>query len=280
MTRLFHPSQVDAAPLPWEQDAPDAPVDPNAPRERHDAFTDARKCVFLKALIKTGCVLDACRATGVSSRTVYRHQESDPRFADNCRVALRMSGAPLELAAWKRAVEGVDREFACGGQVHVRRIYSDSLLRLLLQGSNPKKYGPRPGFTRKQLARAERRQIRREVEAEFRPGGKYAPRVRSADEVQRSILTKLAAIARHREPEKLAAGWTKTADGLWCRRAMAGPACPKAGRRRRACPPAIPCDNRASRQLPRRPAAARPRLNRRPPPRRRGSGRSPRVPPG
>lgn len=193
----------------------DTPAPAKAGRHRHDAFTDARKCRFLRVLLKTGCLLDACRAVGIAPKTAYRHQESDPRFAHNCRVALRMSEAPLELAAWQRAIEGVDREFACGGQVHVRRIYSDSLLRLLLQGSNPRKYGQRPGFKRKQLLKAERRQIRREVEAEFRPGGKYAPRVRSIDEVKHSILTKLAAIERHDEPRKLAAGWTKSTDGHW-----------------------------------------------------------------
>ena len=224
MTRPFHPSQVDAAPLPWELDAADTPADPDGlsaeasaeagPRERHDAFTEARKCTFLKALKKTGCVLDACRATGISARTVYRHQESDPRFAEYCRIALAMSATPIELTAWSRAVEGVEREFACGGQVHVRRIYSDSLLRLLLQGSNPKKYGQRPGFTRKRLARAERRQIRREVEAELRhgKGNLKGPPERPFEEVMDSILTKIEAIDRH---EKHAAGWTKTADGHW-----------------------------------------------------------------
>jgi hypothetical protein len=216
MTKVFHPSQVDAAALPWERDAAaGAAADPDAPRVRHDAFTEARKCVFLRALKKTGCVLDACRATGISPKTVYRHQESDRRFAEHCRIAHAMSATPIELTAWSRAVEGVEREFACGGQVYTRRIYSDGLLRLLLQGSNPRKYGQRPGFTRKQLVKAERRQIRREVEAEYRPGGKYAPRQRSLEEVQRSIVTKLTAIERHREPQRLAAGWTKTADGLW-----------------------------------------------------------------
>jgi len=215
MTEHVRMSAADAEPLPWEPETPEAPRDPSAPRQRHDAFTDARKCAFLKALMKSGCVLDACRATGISAKTVYRHQDSDPRFAENCRLALRMSEAPLELIAWKRAVEGVDREFACGGQVHVRRIYSDSLLRLLLQGANPRKYGARPGFTRKQLVKAERRQIRREVEAEFRPGGKYAPRPRDPEEVKRSILTKLSAIERHRNRERLATGWTQTPDGDW-----------------------------------------------------------------
>jgi hypothetical protein len=214
------PAVPGETPLPWDsEDDPETPAAPGAPalerrRQRHDAFTDARKRAFLEALIKTGCLLDACRATGISAKTAYRHQESDPRFAAHCRTALRMSATPLELTAWTRAVEGVEREFACGGQVYTRRLYSDSLLRLLLQGSNPKKYGQRPGFTRKQLAKAERRQIRREVEAEARLGGKFARR-RSPEEVKQSILRKLTAIYRHEEPKKLAAGWTKTADGDW-----------------------------------------------------------------
>ncbi len=214
MTDHVHPSVPADEPLPWDIEPADTPADPDAPRQRHDAFTDARKHDFLTALMKTGCILDACRAVGISPKTVYRHQDSDPRFAAHCRTAQKMSGTPLELTAWTRAVEGVEREFACGGQVYTRRIYSDSLLRLLLQGSNPKKYGQRPGFTRKQLAKAERRQIRREVEADYRLGGKYA-RHRSGEEIKASILRKFAAIDRHEEPKKLAAGWTKTADGHW-----------------------------------------------------------------
>lgn len=124
----------------WEQEPPPAEAeDPDASSQRHDAFTEARKAAFLTALVKTGCVLDACRLTGIAARTAYRHQETDARFADNCRTALRMAATPIELTAWQRAVEGVEQEFACGGQVHVLRRYDGGLLRLLLQGANPKK---------------------------------------------------------------------------------------------------------------------------------------------
>jgi hypothetical protein len=215
MTEHTDLSARDDAPLPWEIDASEAdtPTAPDGRRQRHDAFTDARKCIFLRALVKTGCLLDACRATGISAKTVYRHQESDPRFAANCRTATRMSATPLELTAWTRAVEGVEREFACGGQVYTRRIYSDSLLRLLLQGSNPKKYGQRPGFTRKRLAKAERRQIEREVRAEMR----VLESTLRADEgkLSESILAKLDVLERREAPKRLAAGWTRTAEGDW-----------------------------------------------------------------
>ena len=86
MTEHAYPPAPDDRPLPWEMDAADTPADPSGPRPRHDAFTDARKCVFLRALKKTGCILDACRITGISAKTVYRHQESDRRFAEYCRI--------------------------------------------------------------------------------------------------------------------------------------------------------------------------------------------------
>jgi len=218
MTEPVFPAAPDEDPSPWEIDDPAGlPVQVSAAaggkKQRHDAFTETRKCIFLRALMKTGCVLDAARAAGISPKTAYRHQESDPRFAENCRVALAMSGAPLELVAWRRAVEGVEREFACGGQVYTRRIYSDSLLRLLLQGSNPKKYGARPGFTRKRLAKAERKQIEHEVRAEMR-ARESALR---ADEGQltESILAKLDVLERREARERLAAGWSRTADDEW-----------------------------------------------------------------
>ena len=190
--------------------------DPEAPRERHDAFTDGRKRAFLTFLVKSGCILDACRRVGVSPRTVYRHQQDSPAFFDNCTTALRMSATPVEITAWRRAVEGVEQEFACGGQIHVRRRYSDGLLRLLLQGSNPKKYGANPGFTRKRLLKHERKAMRREVRAELlSKENRNGPPERSFDEAVQSVLSKVAAIERHQAPQKLAAGWTKSEDGHW-----------------------------------------------------------------
>lgn len=197
---------------PWDEASePARPHDPDAPRQRHDAFTEARKCAFLRVLAKTGCLLDACRRAGVASRTVYRHQDSDPRFAEHCRVAFAMAATPVELTAWQRAVEGVEQEFACGGEVHVRRRYDAGLLRLLLQGANPKKYGRNPGFTRKRLLKAERRQLRREIEAEV----ELKTRPRSLEQMRESILRKLSAIDAHQHEERRAGGWTQTPDGHW-----------------------------------------------------------------
>jgi hypothetical protein len=223
MTEHACPSAPDDTPLPWELDESDTPADlsaeasakaeASARRQRHDAFTDARKCAFLRALKKTGCILDACRATGISAKTAYRHQESDSRFAEYCRIAQAMSATPIELTAWSRAVEGVEREFACGGQVYTRRIYSDSLLRLLLQGSNPKKYGQRPGFTRKRLAKAERKQMEREVRAEL--AAREQQQRPTFEQAIGELDRFLDALAGRDAAERRAAGWTQTASGHW-----------------------------------------------------------------
>lgn len=199
----------DAERYPWERDPP--PPDPDAPRERHDAFTEARKSDYLRALVKTGCIQDACRLTGVSPRTVYRHQQNDPDFFEHCRIALRVAGTPAELTAWSRAVEGVEQPFACGGEVHVRRRYSDSLLRLILQGSNPKKYGPRPGFRRKRLLKYERKQMELEIRAELAAKNKRW----SFDEAIEAVSDKLEKMDIDGLMGRHSPGWTKTADGHW-----------------------------------------------------------------
>jgi len=178
-------------------------------RQRHDGFTLPRRQQYLKALAKTGCLLDACRETGVSKSTVYNLQNSDEEFAKHCRLALEMANLPVELAAWERGVTGIEEEVIRGGKVvGTRRKRSDSILRLLLQGSNRKKYGPRPGFSRNRLMQWERKQLEREIYARVE-----AERRASFERAQDSILRKVENINRHEERAKVAAGWTKTRSG-------------------------------------------------------------------
>ncbi|MEA3061355.1 MAG: hypothetical protein QOJ94_1136 [Sphingomonadales bacterium] len=208
------PTAAPAEPLPWEgEPPPEEEFGPDGRRLRHDAFTARRRHDFLKALAKGGCVEDACRSVGISTTTLYRHQQEDPGFLRLCLTAARMCAVPVELTAWERAVDGVDQQFACGGEVHVRRRYSDSLLRLLLQGSNPKKYGARPGFTRKRLLKFERKRMEKEIRAEIRAA--QGDHDRNFDHAVESIMTKIQAIKRHKEPAMLAAGWTKSPEGHW-----------------------------------------------------------------
>ncbi len=61
-----------------------------------------------------------------------------------------MSGTPVELTAWQRAVEGVEQEYRVGGEVRVRRRYDGSAAPAAA-GLEPEEIRPRPGFTRKRL---------------------------------------------------------------------------------------------------------------------------------
>jgi AraC-like DNA-binding protein len=200
-----HPPRL---PAPWEAED-ESGQEADGPRHRHDGFTPARRRAFLKALSKSGCILDACREIGISSTTLYRHQREDGEFLRHCTLAIQMARTPVELAAWERGVTGVEEEYVRGGQVYTRIRRSDSILRLLLQGANPKKYGARPGFTRKRLLAHERKQIEEEVRA------RIAAATPPIERVRESILTKIDNIERHQNQQRLAGGWTLTEDGDW-----------------------------------------------------------------
>jgi len=194
-------------PAPWEQDDYLPADNEGSPRPRHDAFTPERRIPFLKRLAKTGCILDACRAVGVSSRTVYRLQETDPEFRKHCELALSMARMPVELAAWERGVVGVEEDFVRSGQVYTRIKRSDSILRLLLQGSDRKKYGPRAGFTRKRLLKFERDRIEKEVRAEM------SAKMPTFDDAMAMLEPRLAAFGAHEDQKKIEEGWIKTEEG-------------------------------------------------------------------
>jgi hypothetical protein len=116
-------------------------------RGRHDGFSAERKQLFLTALRSGAGVLDACALVGVSNRTAYNHRDRDPVFARDWGLAVRMHRAPLELAAYRRGVEGIEEPVYCHGkQIGTRRLYSDALLKLLLAGEKPRKYGRRAGL--------------------------------------------------------------------------------------------------------------------------------------
>ena len=195
-------AREEALPAPWESD--DYLAGGEQGRQRHDAFGLPKRRLFLKTLAKTGCILEACRAAGVSKSTVYDHQERDPEFRKHCDLALEMGGLPVELAAWERGVTGIEEEVIRGGRVVGYRMKrSDAVLRLLLQGANPKKYGTRPGFTRKRLMALERKRIKQEIYAEIR-----AKRP-SFEESMEMLDKKLKAFGARDEEEKLASGWTR-----------------------------------------------------------------------
>ncbi len=150
-------------------DRPPASVLTRAARERFlkargDRFGDEQKRLFLVALRNRETVLAACRLVGVSNRTAYNHRQSDPEFARYWDLARKMARLPLELVAFERAVVGIaEPVFVQGRHSHNRRRYSDGLLRLLLEGEQPDKYG-RGARARAQSAKLEEHIAARVVE--------------------------------------------------------------------------------------------------------------------
>lgn len=115
---------------------------PEALRYRHDGFTPEKQRAFLAALEQTGCVDDACRMARVSDTTAYRTREKLPGFAQAWNAALARAAMPVRALAWERATKGAEIKLIRGGK-HVESRFkpSDSILRLLMQGSDPEAYG-------------------------------------------------------------------------------------------------------------------------------------------
>lgn len=136
-------------------------------RRRRDGFTAAKRKAFVAALAKHGTVADACRAAGVSTTTFYRHEKRDADFASLCRAARAQAAGNIETLAWERAVTGIEEAVIHYGKVvGVRRRRSDAIFRLLLQASDPKKYGRTMGRGGGRSRKAIERKVRRQVEAE------------------------------------------------------------------------------------------------------------------
>lgn len=193
--------------MPWDLDPP--PPDPDAPRERIDAFNGRRRNQFLKALTKTGCISDAARQARIAARTVQAHMNKDPEFARMVELAFEMCELPVELTAWERAVKGVEEEVVVGGKVRTRIRYSEGLLRLLLRGSNPDKYGSQP--SRRRLRAWERQEIEREVEEKWRKINSV-----SFDDALEDLSRRLEKMDQSMHPlgaDEIAAGWTRTPEG-------------------------------------------------------------------
>ena len=133
-------------------------------RERHDGLSEERKQLFLTALRTGESVLDACALVGVSNRTVYNHRKRDPDFAEAWRLAAKMYRLPLEIAAFQRGVEGIEEPvYHHGRLIGTRRRYSDALLKMLLAGEKPRKYGRRAGLV------ADRKWLKKTIAAVIAP---------------------------------------------------------------------------------------------------------------
>jgi hypothetical protein len=178
-------------------------------RPRHDGFTPAKQRKFFKALKKCGCIRDACRAAGISKTTVDRWRNKDETFDGRVEAACAIASNELDMIAWQRATRGCEEKIYRDGKlVSVRVKPSDAILRLLMQGANPEKYGrtgqlPRPKD--KDLLKRLKQQARREVRAAYEAGNR--------ESLVAEAAKLIGMLKRRREKEKLAAGWTPGPDG-------------------------------------------------------------------
>lgn len=154
---------------PWEANIiPFVPKRAGKPcRPRHDGFTPEKQKRFFKVLKKTGCLADACRAAGISRNTVRRWRDRWEAFDEKVETALALASVELDMIAWKRATEGTKETVWRDGRiVYVRQKQSDSMLRLLMQGADPERYGRMGQLPKKTVLK----QLRKEAEREAKAG--------------------------------------------------------------------------------------------------------------
>jgi molybdenum-dependent DNA-binding transcriptional regulator ModE len=174
---------------------------PKPLRARHDGFTPARQRKFFKALKKTGCIADACRACGISRNTVRRHRDKWPDFDSGVEAALAIASVELDMIAWQRATVGAEEKVWRDGKLVMTRIKpSDAMLRLLMQGANPKKYGRTGQMPKGAALKQLKRQAEKEVAATLRASEK---------DLTETLMKKLDVLHRRR----LAQGYSEGPDG-------------------------------------------------------------------
>ena len=104
---------------------------------------------FLDSFRLNANVTLACLQAGIDRSQIYRWQEHDNTFAHEFKQAELAANDMLLAAAWQRGVKGVEKPVvSMGKQVYVKgkngkleplmeRVYSDSLLALLMKARMP-----------------------------------------------------------------------------------------------------------------------------------------------
>jgi hypothetical protein len=103
---------------------------------------------FLAALREVPVVSRACEAVSIDRSTAYRAREADQSFAAAWDDAMETGVDKAEQEAFRRAVEGTEKGvWHMGSLVGSERVYSDSLLSLVLKGRRKKVYADRTELT-------------------------------------------------------------------------------------------------------------------------------------
>lgn len=102
----------------------------------------AKQARFLTHLAQTGQVTKSAQLAGWDRVQAYRLKASDEKFAEKWVDALEAYADSIEAEAYRRAVEGINHNiWYQGTHVGTEKLYSDSLLGLMLKAKRPKEYG-------------------------------------------------------------------------------------------------------------------------------------------
>ena len=100
-----------------------------------------RQTAYLAAYSILGSVMYAAKSAGISPGTVNNWQRNNEKFQEYYDIAEQAHAEYLEVEAQRRAVMGVEEDvWYQGEKVGKKRVYSDNLLKFLLQGARPQKY--------------------------------------------------------------------------------------------------------------------------------------------
>lgn len=110
-------------------------------RRKDLADVQTQKARYLAGFAAYCTLTSGCKAANVAPETVYRWREMDDGFVIR-ENQLRMELADrLEQEAIRRAFEGWDRPIYQRGElVGHERVYSDSLMKLMLTAARPEKF--------------------------------------------------------------------------------------------------------------------------------------------
>lgn len=109
---------------------------PRAPKNKPDW-----KPAWLEAFRVCGTVSGACKVVNIGRRTVYDARNRDEEFAQAWQELEDTTTDRMEREAFRRAVEGVERDiYFKGDPVGTERQFSDTLLIFMLKARKPQIY--------------------------------------------------------------------------------------------------------------------------------------------
>jgi hypothetical protein len=133
---------------------------------KSNGFTPPKRALCLEALAAGASRKQAAAAAGVSESAVYNAEKRDAEFASLCKAARARAAGSLETLAWQHGVTGIEEEVVREGKVVGRRVKrSDSVFKMILEGSSTGIYGSAIRALRTRIEK----ELRPRIEAELRP---------------------------------------------------------------------------------------------------------------